>query len=339
MLLSVRDLCVHFHSRDDADTSFPAIDHVDFDLAEGERLGIVGESGCGKSSVALALLRLLDGAGVEMTAERLSLNGHSLIDADEAGLHDIRGAEISMVFQNPSSALHPLIPVGEQVSEVLRYHRSLGRKEAQEKTVELFRKVGIGAPEQRLSAYPFELSGGMCQRVMIAMAIACGPRLLIADEPTTALDVTVQAQIIDLIWDLSETLGMAVILISHDLGVVAGLVDRVAVMYAGAIVEVGPVEDIFASPAHPYTRSLLRSALAEGGLGGELPVIAGSVQGAQWLQGCKFSPRCEFAEPRCAAERQPMRDMGDGHGAACWKAGALPADTKVVDAGAEQGGL
>ena len=310
-LLEVRDLSVAFGAT-------RAVDRVSFSLQPGETLGLVGESGCGKSTTALALMRLLHGARVTGRAE---LDGRDLLALDDAVMRDLRGAEVGMIFQDPMTALHPLIRAGDQVAEAIRAHRDISRDAARAQALELFRKVGIAAPEQRLRAYPHELSGGMCQRVMIAAAIACNPRLLLADEPTTALDVTVQAQILELIRAVSRDSGTAVILITHDLGVVAGQADRVAVMYAGRIVEQAPTEALFARPAHPYTRGLLGSvpSLVDG-FDDDLPTIPGSVQTAG-VEGCKFRPRCPLAIDRCR-EEPPLAAVADAHLAACWRAAA-----------------
>ena len=246
--------------------------------------------------------------------------GRDLLALDEPAMRGIRGAEIGMIFQDPGTALHPLIRVGDQVAEVLRTHLNLGVAESRRRALELFQKVGIAAPEQRLRAYPHELSGGMCQRVMIAAAIACSPRLLLADEPTTALDVTVQAQILDLIRAVSRAAGSAVILITHDLGVVAGMTDRVAVMYAGRIVEAAPTVALFARPAHPYTRGLLGSVPAlDSGWEDELATIQGSVQTAADAAGCRFAPRCALASDVCR-EAPNLVETEPGHLGACWKA-------------------
>ncbi len=308
-LLEVDDLVVSFGA-------LRAVDGISFAVTPGETLGLVGESGCGKSTTALALMRLLQGATLRGAAR---FAGRDLLALDEAAMRRVRGAEIAMIFQDPGTSLHPLIPVGEQVAEVLRAHLDIPATEARARALELFRKVGIAAPEQRLRAYPHELSGGMCQRVMIAAAIACGPRLLLADEPTTALDVTVQAQILDLLRSIARDSGMAVILITHDLGVVAGLADRVAVMYAGRIVEAADTRTLFANPAHPYTRGLLGAVpQLDRGWDEDLPTIAGSVETALAAKGCRFAPRCNFAYAACA-ERPPLEAVGEGHVAACWK--------------------
>jgi peptide/nickel transport system ATP-binding protein len=310
ILLEVRDLSVAFGRT-------RAVDGISFTLSEGETLGLVGESGCGKSTTALALTRLLHGAEFQGSA---IFAGRELLRLEESTMRHIRGAQIGMIFQDPGTALHPLIRVGDQVSEVMRAHLGISGEEARARSLDLFRKVGIAAPEQRLRAYPHELSGGMCQRVMIAAAIACSPRLLIADEPTTALDVTVQAQILELIRGISRDAGMAVILITHDLGVVAGLTDRVAVMYAGRIVEVATTDRLFAAPSHPYSQGLLGSLpKLDSGWDEELPTIPGSIETATSVSGCRFAPRCPLASEICRNE-PPLLPIAEGHFAACWKA-------------------
>jgi peptide/nickel transport system ATP-binding protein len=310
LLLQVEHLSVAFGET-------RAVDDISFSLAQGETLGLVGESGCGKSTTALALMRLLQGASFEGKAR---FGAHDLLHLDEPGMRRVRGAEIAMIFQDPGTALHPLIRVGEQVADVMRAHLGLSSAEARSRALDLFRKVGIAAPEQRLRAYPHELSGGMCQRVMIAAAIACSPRLLLADEPTTALDVTVQAQILELIRGVSSEAGMAVILITHDLGVVAGTTDRVAVMYAGRIVETAATDRLFAAPAHPYSRGLLDSVpKLDSGWDEELATIPGSVQSAGSSSGCRFAPRCRLAAEVCRQD-PPLREIATGHSVACWKA-------------------
>jgi peptide/nickel transport system ATP-binding protein len=309
-LLAVEDLTVAFGRA-------KAVDHVSFTLDAGETLGLVGESGCGKSTTAMALMRLLQGAEI---AGRAWFDGLDLIAVDEARMREIRGGTIGMIFQDPATALHPMIRVGDQVAETLRTHRGFGAADARARTIDLFRKVGIAAPEERLRAYPHEMSGGMCQRVIIAMAIACSPRLLVADEPTTALDVTVQAQILELLRGIARDGGMSMVLITHDLGVVAGVTDRVAVMYAGVIVETAPTDRLFADPKHPYTQGLLRSIpRLDIGWDEDMPTIAGAVQDAHAVSGCRFAPRCPLAAEICR-EAPPLRSFGEDHEVACWRA-------------------
>jgi len=309
-LLDVRGLEVSFGRA-------KAVDGISFDVRRGETLGLVGESGCGKSTTALALMRLL--RDVRLGGEA-RLDGVDLLDLDEDSMRARRGADIAMIFQDPGTALHPMIRVGDQIVETLNAHIKLSRDEAHRRAVDLLRQVGIAAPEERFFAYPHEMSGGMCQRAMIAIAMACSPRLLIADEPTTALDVTVQAQILDLLRELTGGLGMGVILITHDLGVVAGMTDRVAVMYAGVIVETAPTTALFANPAHPYTRGLLHSIpKLDGGWDEPVPTIPGSVQGAMELSGCRFVPRCPRASEACKAV-PALREIAEEHFVACWNA-------------------
>ena len=309
-LLAVEDLTVAFGRT-------KAVDRVSFTLDAGETLGLVGESGCGKSTTAMALMRLLQGAE---TSGHAWFEGVDLVAAAEERMREIRGAAIGMIFQDPATAIHPMIRVGDQVAETLRTHRGLGAKEARCRTIDLFRKVGIAGPEERLSVYPHEMSGGMCQRVIIAMAIACSPRLLLADEPTTALDVTVQAQILELLRSIARDGAMSMILITHDLGVVAGVTNRVAVMYAGVIVETAPTDRLFADPKHPYTQGLLRSIpRLDSGWDEDMPTIAGAIHDAHALPGCRFAPRCPLAAEVCR-EAPPLRSFGADHQAACWRA-------------------
>ncbi len=309
-LLEVENLSVSFGA-------VRAVDGVSFTVEEGETLGLVGESGCGKTTAALALMRLLRDAAIDGSAR---LDGADLVAIDEKAMRALRGSKIAMIFQDPSTSLHPMIRVGDQIVEALRAHLAMTKDEARQRAVDLFRKVGIAAPEDRLRVFPHEMSGGMCQRVMIAMAIACSPRLLLADEPTTALDVTVQAQILELLRDVTREAGMSVILITHDLGVVAGMTDRVAVMYAGLIVETAPTERLFSVPMHPYTRGLLRSIPPlDRGWDEPMPTIAGSVGSAFETTGCRFAPRCSLASDVC---RSPptLRAVANGHFVSCWNA-------------------
>jgi oligopeptide/dipeptide ABC transporter ATP-binding protein len=295
-----------------------AVDGVSFTLAPGEVLGIVGESGCGKSVTALSILGLIPDPPGRIVGGRILLRGQDLAGIDEKTMNRIRGKDISMIFQEPMTALNPVFRVGEQISETLRVHEGLSRPQARARALQLIEKVGISNPEQRLDQYPHELSGGMRQRIMIAIALACGPQILIADEPTTALDVTIQAQILVLLRDLQREMGMAVVLITHDLGVVAQVVDRVVVMYAGRIVEEGSVAAVFARPSHPYTRLLLESIPLLEGRQERLRTIPGMVPSlSNQPAGCRFHPRCPDARPACQERAPASFDVGPGHRAAC----------------------
>jgi peptide/nickel transport system ATP-binding protein len=310
-LLEVRDLAVTLGRG-----ALRPVDRVDLELPAGGTHGLVGESGCGKSLTALAIMGLLP-AGAELTAAAIRLDG---TDLSKAELARIRGDRMAMIFQEPMAALNPSMTIGEQIAEALRTHRRLGRRAAWARAVELLREVGIPAPELRVADFPHRLSGGMRQRAMIAIALACRPRLLIADEPTTALDSTVQAQILALLGRLRAETGAAVLLITHDLAVVAETCDRVSVMYAGRIVESGPVGQVFASPEHPYTVGLLGARPRKGDGRGRLAVIGGSVpRPGEAGRGCRFAPRCPFAIDRCRGEAPPLAAVGRDHLAACWR--------------------
>jgi oligopeptide/dipeptide ABC transporter ATP-binding protein len=314
-LLEVEDLAVSFRT-DRGEVE--ALSGVSLGLDEGEVVGVVGESGCGKSLTALAIMGLVPTPPGRITRGRITFAGRDLRELDEAAMTRIRGEQIAMIFQEPMSALNPVFTVGEQVAEVLRVHQGLGRAAARERAAGLLARVGIPDPGRRLAQYPHELSGGLRQRIMIAAALACRPKLLIADEPTTALDVTIQAQILALLADLQREFGMATMLITHDLGVVAQVVRRVVVMYAGKVVEQGPVEAVFERPSHPYTAALMRSipALAEGV--SRLPAIPGTVPApGSWPPGCRFAPRCVHAMPACEAGVPPLHAVAPGHRAAC----------------------
>ncbi|MEQ1858157.1 MAG: ABC transporter ATP-binding protein, partial [Longimicrobiales bacterium] len=295
---------------------------VSFDVRESETLGIVGESGCGKTVTSLAVLGLLPHPPARvMDGSSMRFRAQELVGADEAKLRALRGNEISMVFQEPMSSLNPVFTVGDQIAEALRLHRGLDRKAARTQTVRLLDEVGIPEPDRRVDEYPHQLSGGMRQRVMIAMAISCAPKLLIADEPTTALDVTIQAQILELLADLRRAHGMAVMLITHDLGVVAEVCDRVIVMYAGQIVESGTVEDIFVRPAHPYTRGLLGSLPSVDAPGGRLASIPGTVPSPlHWPEGCRFQARCAEAGAGCERPQELVTLGAKDRAARCWRA-------------------
>jgi oligopeptide/dipeptide ABC transporter ATP-binding protein len=298
---------------------YPAVDGVDLELHAGETLCVVGESGCGKSVTALSILRLLPEPPARVRAAEISLEGADLLGMAGEELRSVRGRRIAMIFQEPMTSLNPVFSVGSQIEETLRVHTDLDRRARRERVVELLHRVGIPSPRQRMRDYPHQLSGGMRQRVMIAMALACDPAVLIADEPTTALDVTIQAQILELIDGLKRQLGMSVLLITHDLGVVAETAERVAVLYAGRVVESGSVEEIFRSPLHPYTRGLLLSM--PGGLvepRAPLRVIPGRVPDLFEIpEGCRFRERCGRALDRCKEVDPPLEEIGPGRGVAC----------------------
>jgi oligopeptide/dipeptide ABC transporter ATP-binding protein len=301
----------------------PVLEDVSFAIAPGETLGLVGESGCGKSVTALSVMRLLPEPPARVTGGRIVFDGTDLLALDREALRALRGDRIAMIFQEPMTSLNPVFTIGDQIGESLIVHRGATRAAARAEAARLLDLVGIPASSARLDRYPHELSGGQRQRAMIAIALACRPSLLIADEPTTALDVTVQAQILDLIGRLRRELGMAVLLITHDLGVVAEFCDRVAVMYAGRIVEEAPASALFASPRHRYTEALLRSMPAANPPGRPLPSIAGGVPPpAARKAGCVFAPRCDFAVPRCAAQLPPLGPPP--HRLRCWNPAGAP---------------
>jgi peptide/nickel transport system ATP-binding protein len=304
---------------------FRAVDDISFAVRRGETLAIVGESGCGKSVTALSIMRLVPDPPGRIVGGSIALEGTELLGLDEDRMRAIRGNRISMIFQEPMTSLNPVMRIGDQITEAVRLHRAMTRKEAWNKAVEMLRLVRIPEPERRATEYPHQLSGGMRQRAMIAMALACRPALLIADEPTTALDVTIQAQILALVLELQKELGMGLILITHDLGVVAQTAQRVIVMYAGKKVEEADVETLFANPLHPYTRGLMASIPSVPSLGGNADVrlveIPGMVPSLTRLpKGCAFAPRCEMAIERCHVEYPPLQNWGTDHLAACWRA-------------------
>ncbi|MCK1335932.1 peptide/nickel transport system ATP-binding protein [Bradyrhizobium sp. LB1.3] len=304
---------------------FKAVDDVSFTVRRGETLAIVGESGCGKSVTALSLMRLVPDPPGRIVGGSVTLEGTDLLALDEAEMRAIRGNRISMIFQEPMTSLNPVMRIGDQIVEAVRLHRNMSSKEARDIAIEMLRLVRIPEPARRAREYPHQLSGGMRQRAMIAMALACRPALLIADEPTTALDVTIQAQILALILDLQKELGTGLVLITHDLGVVAQTAQRVIVMYAGRKVEEASVEALFAAPKHPYTRGLMASipAVPAPGVAAQarLNEIPGTVPSLVRLpKGCAFAPRCTLAIKRCEAEYPPLIDWGGGHLAACWRA-------------------
>ncbi|HEY6842995.1 MAG TPA: ABC transporter ATP-binding protein [Thermoanaerobaculia bacterium] len=312
-------------------TSFPigsnkfvhAVDNVSFQIRKGEAVALVGESGSGKTVTAMSIMRLVAPPG-RITGGEVLFKGHDLASMPEKQLRDIRGNDIAMVFQEPMTSLNPVFKIGDQVSEAIRIHRKVSRKEARKRAGEMLELVAIPDPLKRLDDYPHQLSGGMRQRVMIAMALSCDPELLIADEPTTALDVTIQAQIMELLASLQKRLGLAILLITHDLGVVAEFCERVIVMYTGRIVEESPVRDLFANPAHPYTRGLLKSLPSVTGTGERLPTIKGMVPPLTDLPaGCKFNPRCPDVMPICLGNEPARMSVGPNHDARCYLHGDL----------------
>jgi oligopeptide/dipeptide ABC transporter ATP-binding protein len=317
-LLEVRGLQTHFASEQGV---VRAVDGVDLTLERGKTLGIVGESGCGKSVTALSIMGLVPQPPGRIAAGEILFEGEDLLRAPPQRLRDLRGDKLAMIFQEPMTSLNPAFTVGEQIAEALLRHRSISRQDSKDQAVEMLRRVRMPSPESRANDYPHQLSGGMRQRVMIAMALACNPRLLIADEPTTALDVTIQAQILELMRALREELGTSIILITHDLGVIAELADEVLVMYAGKVVERCSVERLFSSPQHPYTIGLLGSIPRLDREAERLTAIEGMVPDAAKLpSGCRFHPRCPFSIDRCSKEIPPLVEMTKDHFVACWRA-------------------
>jgi oligopeptide/dipeptide ABC transporter ATP-binding protein len=319
-LLEVENLHITFPSS--AGQSRP-VDGVSFALAKGELLALVGESGCGKSLTSLALLRLVPPPGLISPGSAIRFDGADLLALDAAALRSVRGRRIGMIFQDPMTSLNPVFTVADQIIESVRAHRRMSKADARARALALLQEVGIPDPVARLDQYPHQLSGGMRQRVMIAIALASEPELLIADEPTTALDVTVQAQILEVLDQLRTARGMAVLLITHDLGIVAGRADRVAVMYAGRLVEEARTAELFAHPSHPYTRGLLASVPRLTGPVTRLTPIAGTVPPpTAWPSGCRFHPRCPARLPRCPTDDPPALRVRDGHQMRCWLADA-----------------
>jgi len=317
-VIEVRDLAVEFATEHGL---IRPVDGVSFSVAAGRTLGVVGESGCGKSVTSLAIMGLLARPAARVARGEIWFGGQDLLTLPARGLSDLRGDQLAMIFQEPMSALNPSLTIGDQIGEVLVRHRGLKPQAAIEEAVKLLRLVGIPAPERRVREYPHRLSGGMRQRVVIAMALACQPKLLIADEPTTALDVTIQAQILDLLRRLRDETGTAIVLITHDLGVIAELADEVVVMYAGRVVERAPVARLFEAPQHPYTIGLLGAVARLDAPVERLAVIAGSVPSPhQAPPGCRFHPRCPFAVARCKTEAPPLEPLAPDHWAACWQA-------------------
>jgi len=314
-LLSVKDLHTSFFT--DAG-EVRAVNGMSFDLDRGRTLGIVGESGSGKSVTAYSILQILADTG-RIVSGSIQLDGQELVNAGEKVMHDIRGNRISIIFQDPMTSLNPVYTVGNQLMEAIMLHTDRNKEQAWDRAVEMLRMVNVNSPERRMKQYPHEFSGGMRQRVMIAMALACEPDILIADEPTTALDVTIQAQILELMQSLQKELGMAIIMITHDLGVVAQMCDEVIVMYAGGICEKGSVDDIFYRPKHEYTKGLLHSIPTAANSGQKLEPIAGTpIDLLNMPKGCPFAPRCKGAMRMCLREPAPLITVENGHDAACW---------------------
>jgi len=316
-LLEVKNLVTVFHT-DDGDVR--AVDGVSFDIGRGEVVGLVGESGCGKSVTALSIMRLLPEPQGEIVQGEILFEGRDLLKLSGKEMRKVRGNEISIIFQEPLSSLNPVFTCGEQIREAIALHKKLGRKESRERAIEMLRLVRIPDPEKRYSSYPHQLSGGMRQRVMIAMALSCDPKLLIADEPSTALDVSVQAQILELLSELREKLGMAVLLITHDLAVVSQMAERVVVMYAGKVVEEASIEELYSSPSHPYTRGLFEALpKVDEARRERLNAIPGYVPDPLHLpSGCRFSDRCSLVTERCYREEPPLFEIKDGHFSRCW---------------------
>jgi peptide/nickel transport system ATP-binding protein len=319
-LLDVRNLKTHFFTDEGV---VRAVDGVDMYIDKGETLGVVGESGCGKSVTALSVMRLIPQPPGKIVDGQILYSGQDLVTLPANRMRKIRGKEISMIFQEPMTSLNPVFTVGEQIAEAVRLHEGLGRREAMAKTVDMLKLVHIPNAERRVKEYPHQLSGGMRQRVMIAMALSCNPKLLIADEPTTALDVTIQAQILELLNELKSKLHMAVMLITHDMGVIAETAQRVVVMYAAKVAEEAPVGDLFKEPLHPYTQGLLRSIpridldakekVRLEAIAGTVPTLRGNI-----APGCRFAPRCPFTKPVCTEKDPVIKEVKRGHKVPCW---------------------
>jgi oligopeptide/dipeptide ABC transporter ATP-binding protein len=318
-LLDIRNLRTYFYTEDGV---VPAVDGVNLHVKRGETLGVVGESGCGKSQTSLSVMRLIPmPPGKIMEGSEILFEGQDLLKKSESEMRKIRGNDISMIFQEPMTSLNPVYTIGDQIAEAIQLHQGLNHREAINKAVDMLRLVGIPLPERRVKEYPHQLSGGMRQRVMIAMALSCNPKLLVADEPTTALDVTIQAQILELMKRLKKELGMAIMLITHDLGVVAEMAERVVVMYAGKVVEEGDVVSIFKNPIHPYTEGLLKSVPRMDAEAGKLHVIEGVVPNPLHMpEGCRFNPRCPYAIDKCRETQPPLEQIAPGRWVACFLA-------------------
>jgi oligopeptide/dipeptide ABC transporter ATP-binding protein len=321
-LLVIKDLTIEFRT---PESVVQAVNGISYSVAPGEIVAIVGESGSGKSVGARAILGLVPSPPGKIVSGSITFDGIDLLGLDDRSIRNVRGRDIAMVFQEPMTSLNPVISIGRQLTEAMRLHLNLSQKEADARGVELLKKVGISDPEGRLTQYPHQLSGGMRQRVMIAMALSCDPKLILADEPTTALDVTVQAQVLSLMKDLCQEMGVALVIITHNLGIVARYAHRVNVMYAGKIVETGVADSLYATPSHPYTLGLLNSIpRLDQVRGTHIEPIPGSPPDLADLgPGCAFAPRCRFATARCQAEAPPLIDINDAHSSACWEIEAL----------------
>ena len=315
-ILEIKNLHTYFYTDSGV---IKSVDGVDIELREGTTLGIVGESGSGKSVTALSVMGLLMGTTGKVAEGEILFEGRDLTKLDDEERRKMRGEKISMIFQEPMTSLNPVMKIGDQITECILMHTSISRQEAWDKAVEMLKLTGVPRVERMMKEYPFQLSGGQRQRVMIAMALVCKPKILIADEPTTALDVTIQAQILDLMENLKQKTGTSILFITHDLGVVAEVCDDVVVMYSGRVVEKGDVRSIFASPSHPYTKGLLASIPKLGECAEELESIPGNVPNPKYMpQGCKFAPRCSCAFDKCREEEPGFYDVGEGHMSRCW---------------------
>ena len=325
-LIDVNDLTTYFHVEEGV---VKAVDGVSFEIYPGETLGVVGESGCGKSVTSLSIMRLIESPPGKIEKGEILFNGKDLTKLSQAQMRKIRGNDISMIFQEPMTSLNPVYTVGDQIMEAILIHKDVNKKEARRQAIDMLTKVGIPLPEQRVDEYPHQLSGGMRQRVMIAMALSCDPQLLIADEPTTALDVTIQAQILELMNGLKDQFGMAIMMITHDLGVIAEVSDRVAVMYAGKIVEYTDVETLYANPKHPYTWGLMHSIPHIEKDLERLEAIPGNVPNPlDFPEGCKYNTRCPFATDKCRVDEPEIEEVEEGHHVACWHIDKLEAKKK-----------
>ena len=315
-ILEIKNLHTYFYTDSGV---IKSVDGVDIELREGTTLGIVGESGSGKSVTALSVMGLLMGTTGKVAEGEILFEGRDLTKLDDEERRKMRGEKISMIFQEPMTSLNPVMKIGDQITECILMHNNISKQEAWDKAVEMLKLTGVPRVERMMKEYPFQLSGGQRQRVMIAMALVCKPKILIADEPTTALDVTIQAQILDLMENLKQKTGTSILFITHDLGVVAEVCDDVVVMYSGRVVEKGDVRSIFASPSHPYTKGLLESIPKLGECAEELESIPGNVPNPKYMpQGCKFAPRCSCAFDKCREEEPGFYDVGEGHMSRCW---------------------